>query len=75
LPGVRQKLKENALLSAGKTGLPTLGKKRCKKSIFPTYRPQKIALDEHQSPTRGGDSRAAMLIETTQNDVHTSAKP
>jgi len=37
LPGIRQRLKEIALLAARKTGLPTLGKKRCKKSIFPTY--------------------------------------
>jgi hypothetical protein len=67
-------LKEKALLTARKNGLPTLGKKLFKKSTFPTYRRQKIALDNHQSPTSEGDSRAAMLIETTQNDVHTSAK-
>jgi hypothetical protein len=67
-------LKENALLTARKTGLPTLRKKLLKKSTFPTYRPQKIALDEHQSLTSDGDSRAAMLIETTHYDVHASAK-
>jgi hypothetical protein len=67
-------LKEKALLTARKNGLPTLGKKLLKKSTFPTYRPQKIALDKHQSRTSDGDSRAAMLIETTQNDVHTSVK-
>jgi len=67
-------LKENALLIARKTGLPTLRKKLFKKSTFPTYRPQKIALDEHRSPTSDGDSRAAMLTETTHYDVHASAK-
>jgi hypothetical protein len=44
-------MKEIALLIARKTGLPTLGKKRCKKSIFPTYPSQKIALDNRQAPT------------------------
>jgi hypothetical protein len=43
------------------------------KSTFPTYRSQKIALDEHQSLSSDGDSRAVMLTETTHNDVHTSA--
>ena len=61
-------------MTARKTGLPTFGKKRLEKSTFLTYRQTKIALDEHQSPTCDGDSRAAMLIETTQNNVHTSAK-
>jgi hypothetical protein len=67
-------LKEKALPTARKTGLPTLGKKLFKKSTFPTYRQQKIALDEHRSPNTDGDSRAAMLIETTQNHVRTSVK-
>jgi hypothetical protein len=48
--------------------------KTLKKSTFPTYRSQKIALDEHQSASSDGDSRAVMLIETTHYDVHTSAK-
>jgi hypothetical protein len=57
-----------------KTGLPTLRKKPYKKSTFPTYCLQKIALDGHHSPTLDGDSRAAMLTETSQNGIHTSAK-
>ncbi|CAI8725125.1 hypothetical protein EMIT0P74_110209 [Pseudomonas sp. IT-P74] len=55
-------------------GLSTSGKNLIKKKTFPTYRPQKIALDKHHSPTSEGDSRAAMLLATSQNDVHTSVK-
>ena len=61
-------------MTARKNGLPTLGKKRFKKSTFLTYRQKKIALDERQSLTSDADSRAATLVETTQNDAHTSVK-
>ena len=71
--GIRQKLKENAILTARKSGLRTPKKFRSKKSTFPTYPPQKIALDAHQSPTCEGDSRAAMLTETSLNNVLTCA--
>jgi len=74
LPGVLQRLKENVLSIARQNGLSTLGKNRFEKSIFPTDRQRKIALDKQRSLTDTGDSRAAMLTETTHNRVQTSAK-